>query len=169
MGLLHNKLYTGSIVPQFVSENSAINHILAICRSRDLSPADLGVDICDFGRGEALSRAVSAMSQLGQTGVTSPSIELLAALDADDGDLEGFRQELSEARTPLGCISSMRLSIEEIVEAVEAATDGARVVPDDLIPLVAWVTVQSGAEDLESLLYFVKTFRLSDNLAAEFE
>lgn len=170
MGLLHAKLYTGSILPQFLAENSAINHILALYRDRDLSPADLGVDICDFGRGEALTRAVTAMALLGHDGGPSPSAELLAALEPSaDGGIESLQHELTEARTPLGCISVMRLAIEEIVAAVETATEGARVVPDDLIPLVAWVTVQSGAEDLESLLYYVKTFRLSDNLAAEFE
>ena len=45
----------------------------------------------------------------------------------------------------------------------------SRVAPDDLIPLLAWVMVRSGVEDLESMLYFVKTFRLSDDLAAELE
>lgn len=86
----------------------------------------------------------------------------------EEGEGE-VRRLLREARTPLGCIGCVRLAIEEIVKAVKQVESGLRVAPDDLIPLLAWVTVQSGVEDLESLLYFVKTFRLSDMLAPELE
>ncbi|KAM0752793.1 hypothetical protein T439DRAFT_378571 [Meredithblackwellia eburnea MCA 4105] len=169
MGLLHSKLYTGSIVPQFAAENSAINHIISLYHTRNLTPADLGVDVCEFGEGAPLAKAVAAMAHLTKAGGPPPTPELMAALEVyrDGCSVEMFGEELREAKTPLGCIAIMRLAIEEIVEAVEA--QGARAVPDDLIPLVAWVVIQAQVEDMESLLYYVKTFRLGDNLAAEFD
>lgn len=110
------------------------------------------------------------MSRLGRYGVTIGSIspELLHVL-SNGGSEDDVLSTLAEARTPLGCISAMRLAIEEIVASVENVRPGSRVAPDDLIPLLAWVTIQSGATDLESLLYFVKTFRLGNTLAAELE
>lgn len=172
MGLLHAKIYTASVQPLYSQENANINHILHLYRSRHprLAPADLGVDVCDLGAGDALAGAVAAMRRIGREG-TPASLELVQACATaiDDEDLEETRRLLTLARTPLGCIGSMRQAIEEIVEAVKRVEQGLRVAPDDLIPLLAWVTVQSEVEDLESVLYYVKTFRLSDDLAAEFE
>jgi hypothetical protein len=172
MGLLHTNIYTSSVLPLFVAENAAITHILSLYQSRDVSPADLGVDVCDLGRGEALRGAVAAVAKLGPEGVVAGSVptETVQVLLSDsDLDYEEILRRLVEARTPLGCISAMRLAIEEVVAAVEATKAGSRVAPDDLIPLLAWVTIQSGAVDFESMLYYVKTFRLSDSLAAELE
>lgn len=171
MGLLYANLYTTSVLPLFAQENSAINHILFLYRSRNISPADLGVDVCDLGSGTSLQGAITAMSKLTPNGTASASVplEVVLALRTDFGTEEDVRRTLVEAGTPLGCISVMRLAIEEIVAAVEGVKAGSRVAPDDLIPLLAWVMVRSGVEDLESMLYFAKTFRLSDDLAAELE
>ena len=173
MGLLHSKLYTASIRPLYTEENARINHILHLYRSRQpqLTPADLGVDVCDFGAGQTLAGAVGAMRRVGRDGAL-PSQELVQACASALGGAvveETMSRSLAQARTPLGCIGCMRQAIEEIVEAVKRVEPDLRVAPDDLIPLLAWVTVKSEVEDLESLLYYVKTFRLSDDLAAEFE
>lgn len=174
MGFLHSKIYVASVLPLYTSENANINHILRLYRERhpQLTPAHLGVDVCDFGDGQALIGAVAAMRKIGRGG-PPPSAELVQSCAEVFGAAEDERGEtsrlLSQSRTPLGCIGCMRQAIEEIVAAVKGIEPGLRVAPDDLIPLLAWVTVQSGVEDLESILYFVKTFRLSDNLAPEFE
>ena len=169
--MLFRSLYTTSILPLFTQENSAINHILSLYRSRQISPSDLGVDVCDLGNGTSLQGAIAAMSKLAPNGIAPSSVppEVVLALRSDFGTEQEVRSAIDEARTPLGCISVMRLAIEEIVAAVERVQAGSRVAPDDLIPLLAWVMVRSGVEDLESMLYFVKTFRLSDDLAAELE
>lgn len=175
LGLLHSKIYLSSILPLYATENNHLNHLLTLYRSRrpSLLPADLGVDVCDFGRGEALEAAVNAMRKIGERGmregVREEVVRACEGVFGDEGEREGTRRLLTEARTPLGCIGCMRQAIEEIVKAVKDVEAGLRVAPDDLIPLLAWVTVQSGVEDLESLLYFVKTFRLSDMLAPELE
>lgn len=147
-----------------------MNHILSLYRSRSVLPSELGVDICDFGRGEALRAAIAAMAKLSRYGVTIGSVapELLNVLKEDSSE-QHVLKTLVEARTPLGCISAMRLAMSEIVDAGERVKPGSRAAPDDLIIILAWVIVQSGANDLESLIYFVKTFRLSDYLAAEME
>lgn len=174
LGFLHIKLYVSSISPLHAVEDGWMNSILVTYRLRSgMEPADLGVDL--ELPGKALDRAVKAMSRLSADYVVADSIspELLLHLSADmvptSPDFTALLTTLTEARTPLSCISVIREAIEEIVAAVEAAKPGARVAPDDLIPLLAWVTVKSGAEDLESLLYHVKTFRLGDSLASELE
>lgn len=174
MGLLYANLYTGSIQPLFVRENRMFNHLLALYRSRPTIPADLGVEICDLGKGESLARAVVAISKLSSTpnitphDITPEFLRILAPEGNPHTDLN-LVDTLLEARSPLGCMSSIRTAIEEIVSAVEKTVDGSRVAPDDLIPLLAWSLVESGAHDLQSLLFFVKTYRLSDDLAAELE
>lgn len=170
MGFLHDKLYTQSIHPLFSSEDALINHVLKLYRKREVIPADLGVDLCDFGDGEALSLAVKSINSLSASG-TSPSPALIeaccAAIHSDQR--ESVTHLIRQARTPLGCISSIRQAIEDIVEAVRCLEPGQRVAPDDLIPLLAWVMVKSEITDIESLLFWIKTFRLSDTLAPEFE
>lgn len=172
MGLLYSRIYTASIRLLYSQENANINHILHLYRSRHprLTPAELGVDVCDLGGGEALDGAIRAMRRIGRDAPSvSPELVQACAAAMDEQDRDETSQLLAQARTPLGCIGSMRQAIEEIVEAVKRVEQGLRVAPDDLIPLLAWVTVQSGVDDLESVLYYVKTFRLSDDLAAEFE
>lgn len=179
MGLLYRKIYITSVLPLYANENDSINHILTLYRLRIIIPADLGVDVCDLGSGEALEIPIKTMSKLAPDSTTVDSIspELLAALSwtepnqysSSSPDIGGILTTLIEARTPLGCISVIREVIEQIVAVVESIKPGSRVAPDDLIPMLAFVTIKSGVEDLESLIYYIKTFRLSDSLAAEFE
>lgn len=179
MGLLYRKIYITSVLPLFANENESINHILTLYRLRTIIPADLGVDVCDLGLGEALELPIKTMSKLAPDCTTNDSVspELIAALSwtepipysSSTPDIGGLLTTLVEARTPLGCISIIREVIEQIVAVVESVKPGARVAPDDLLSLLAWVTIKSGVEDLESLVYYIKTFRLSDSLAAEFE
>lgn len=179
MGLLYRKIYITSVLPLFTNENESINHILTLYRLRTIAPTDLGVDVCELGSGEALELPIKTMSKLAPDSTTIDSIspELLATLSWTESnlyssaspDIGGMLTTLIEARTPLGCISVLREIIEQIVAAVESVKPGSRVAPDDLIPLLAFVTIKSGVEDLESLIYYIKTFRLSDGLGAEFE
>lgn len=174
MGLLYSKLYISSIVPLYRRENAESNRLIALYRLRQLSPADLGVEVCDLGRGQGLYSAVNALRAIGHLLATSNrsivSPELVSAICVDGADAqESTRKTIIEARTPLGCISAMRTAIDNIMLAVEEADPGVRIAPDDLIPLFAWVIVECAVEDLQSLLYYVKTFRLSDELAPELE
>lgn len=149
-----------------------VNHILRVYRQRTLTPADLGVDLCDFGQGDALRAAIASMSTIGPPSTDSKPLvpELVQACCTIFGEERSVTtQIISSARTPLGCISSMRQAIEDIVEAVKTVEHDLRVAPDDLIPLLAWVLVKSNAVDLESLLFWIKTFRLSEGLAPEYE
>ncbi len=139
MGLLYAKIYTSSILPTFAHEDAMINNVLSKYRSRHLLPSELGVDICDLGQGDALSTAVGIMARL------------------------------SEVKTPLDAMGVVQHAVEEIVLGVESVKEGVRVAPDDLIPLLAWTLVSSWVDNLESMLYWIKTFRMGDNLDPQLE
>ncbi|SCV67502.1 BQ2448_5113 [Microbotryum intermedium] len=76
---------------------------------------------------------------------------------------------LRGVRTPLGCVTVIAESLQAMVHAIETLQGGSRLAPDDLIPLFSWVIVKAGVENLESLLFFVKTFRLSENLPSHLD
>lgn len=171
MGFLYDKLYVQSIHRLFTPENALVNHVLKLYRKRQILPADLGVDLCDFGDGASLSIAVESINRLSSNSGPPPSPTLVQACCPSTVPEERVTmvQLIHRARTPLGCISSIRQAIEDIVEAVRKVEPGLRVAPDDLIPLLAWIMVKSDIVDTESLLFWIKTFRLGDDLAPENE
>ena len=128
------------------------------------------MDVCDFGQGDDLQSAIDVMNELSDA-KQSPSTQLLQTLTSliPEADAAQLNVEISGATTPLGCITCIHEVIQRIVEAVRTIDAGVRVAPDDLIPLLAWVVVKSKLQDIESLLEYVKTYRLGGNLAPELE
>ncbi|SCZ93409.1 BZ3500_MvSof-1268-A1-R1_Chr6-3g08640 [Microbotryum saponariae] len=84
-------------------------------------------------------------------------------------DAGAATRPLRGVRTPLGCVTIIAESLQAMVYAIETLQGGSRLAPDDLIPLFSWVIVKAGVENLESLLFFVKTFRLSENLPSHLD
>jgi hypothetical protein len=100
-----------------------------------LTPALLGVNLCDLGSGEGLDLAVAVMKKLGKhysIDAIPPEIverlgmrpDTILALDEID--------RILEARPPLSAIALLLRSIQEILQAVEFKSPGARVTPGSL-------------------------------------
>lgn len=135
LGLLHRKLYLDSILPLFQSENRAFNRILSTYDAYSLlTPALLGVEVCDLATGSSLEGAVATLRKLGSRysmdSLPEGFIErfglqptLVASYDRLD--------RLLEARPPLTVITIMREAIRGSLAAVEEILPGSRVTPGE--------------------------------------
>lgn len=156
-------------------ENNSINSLLELYRTLCCSPGDLGVDLSLDGgpiTTESLAQAIAIMSRLDPDAIQADTLptELLIHFTSElSFDLNPILVTLTEARTPLESLSIFRATLQEIVTVVESLVPGIRVTTDMLIPLLAFVMIKSRAEDLESLTYYVKNFRMGESLAAELE
>ena len=176
MAFLHNRIYQQSIQPVYQEEDLALQmHIDAYST----------VTIRDFGipsfEDASLLSAIEAMADAVGSGSSkqelwerlSPQVyKKLVQTISETTNSASTVIALLEARTPLDCASQLRRVIDEVVKAADQGkADTARnsLAADDIIPLLAWIVVKASAKNLESLLFYTKTFRLAETSQGDLE
>jgi hypothetical protein len=173
MAFLYPSLYTDSILHMLRLEDQAFNRLLATYKQR-------GIPFRDFGVGlDVLPDLHPAIGTLGRlsSSATVSDLPLDAAEVLSEVLPAPYWDVLSvwNAKTPLYSTGVIRQMLDKVVHAVESITPltghGHRhgVGTDELIPLLAYVIVQAQPLNLESLLFYVTHFRLSEALAPDLE
>jgi hypothetical protein len=148
-------------------ENRRLNAILLQYRQQ--------FDLEDFSVASYVdcSRAISILAQAASPLASSDllsqdSVARLRQLTSHVPDSEAFTSALLEAKTPFDVITSVRMTIDELVRCADGAAGSRSTSTDDILPLLAYTIVKSGLEDLESLLFYIKNFTQS-SLGPEYE
>jgi len=167
MGFVHYKVYELSIKPIFNIENSRINEILAHYRE--------SYDLEHFAVSSRVdcSRAVSILGKLVEKSnpndfISPAASEQLYRSAVDITNHVTFIDNLLEAGTPFDVITTVRLTIDELVKSCDGCVGSRMTGTDELLPLLAYTIVHSGLQDLESLLFYIKNFTQS-SLGPEYE
>lgn len=179
MAFTHDRLYEASFKPMFARSDSSFRNIISAYRSSNIAMADFGISSilvnCSF------SSAIEALSELSGSENVRPELwekmspqayKRLVQLISQTTDSASTVIALLEARTPLDCALLVRKVIDELFKATE--NKGSRERPnalatDDLIPLLAWCMIRAGAQNLHSLLFYTKSFRLSNTSSGDIE
>ncbi|KAM0787559.1 hypothetical protein ACM66B_003629 [Microbotryomycetes sp. NB124-2] len=173
-GFLYKKLYSTSIAVLYEPEDEPVNHVLNLYGRERVTPAQFGFDLCDLADARVLDTAVAIMHSLDPRATTDGDLTVIR-LEHALNSISGIDQacdstlDVARVRTPLDSITIMHEAIEASVSAISTVDPGLRIAPDDLIPLLAYSIVASGVRDLESLLHYVKTYRLHMDLAPELD
>ena len=181
MAFLHNSIFVRSIGPIYATDDVKLGAIMSLYRERNLGLAQFGVAVheadkfdlslaCEYAE-QLTRRAMPASLDNGDKSTLDSLTELLA--ECNVAEAEHRACAVLDACTPLDSVALIRRTIDAIVQAANIAMAqendfGHAVATDDLIPLLAYVIVKSGVQNLESWFFWVKTFAQSD-LGAEFE
>lgn len=162
MGFLHQTIYVQSLLPTFQQADGHLNLVIDDYRA-DFSLADYGAVQIDCG---AAIEVLQGLSTNGTNAMTSSlSKENLRRLeDVTLPLLPDHRLLLDamQANTPFDVITRIRSAIDLLVSNAQDAFHDARSTgTDELLPLLAYSLVQSGARNLESLLFYAKNFTQS--------
>jgi hypothetical protein len=174
MAFLHSSLYSNSIVDLCQAEDQALNSLLATYKQQGIQFRDFGVGLDVL---PDLHAAIITLARLSSSvsGFVLPrnAAGIFFDLLSSPTRIECNLSSIEAAKTPLRSIGLVRQMLDEVVHAVESIgplTGRSRGIgTDELIPLLAYVTVQAQPQYLESLLFYVTRFRLSDTLAPDLE
>ena len=100
------------------------------------------------------------------------SYKRLVQLISETTDSASTVIAILEAKTPLDCANSLRRVIDELVKASEQEIQSESrhsLATDDLIALLAWCMVKAGVQNLSSLVFYTRHFRLSSSTAVDVE
>lgn len=184
MAFMHHQLFEQGIKPNFGVEDTHFSDVVSAYRRSNITMADFGVPALTT---PSFSAAIETLAELsGMEHVreelwekmSAPSYKKLVLLIGQTTDSASTVIALLEAKTPLDCATLVRKVIDEAIRAAEAdlpqpgTSDGTArnsLATDDWIPLLAWMMIKAGSQALDSLLFYVKHFRLSDASAADIE
>jgi hypothetical protein len=163
MGLLHDQLYRGKILPSHERKNHFLDAMFAEYRARGPTLEDFGVRL----PAELDLRPVFALLRsLNDDASPTPS-----AIDADQlnnliGDVDAT-DALIRAKTPLDMLVLLRRALQALVDAAKEVSDddddaGSRLMTDDFIPLLSFALTMSGVGELDSIAFYIANFVQSE-------
>lgn len=182
MAFAHDYVYTKTISPSFIHEETDFGNIINTYRLQNLQIVDFGVSSGNHSE-TAFAPVVDILSEMCGSGarrqelwekMLPQSYKRLVQLISETTDSASTVIALLEAKTPLDTIAHLRKAIEELVKATSISDSGheepySRLATDDLIPLVSWALVKANAKSLPSLLFYAKSFRLCGHSQADSE
>ena len=152
MGLMHDRLYSCTILPNHAAKDDHIDAILTVYRGRGMTPADFGVAVpldSNFSAVCAILRSLNGNAAIQRSDVAADRLnDLMGDVDATAA--------LMTARTPLDIIVLLRRAMDALVQATADRAD--QLATDDFIGLVAYALMQSGVHELESLSFYISNF-----------
>lgn len=179
MAFMHENIYESYIKPAFATENATFSEAVNIYRTSNVSLAELG--ITSLPPGVTFNSAIESLAELsgGESArkelwekMPPSSYKKLVQLISSTTDSASTVIALLESRPPLDCAFLLRKVIDEIFGAIEQSQPGdsrTSLATDDIIPLLAWTMIKAGSQDLVSLLFYTRTFRLTPSSAADVE
>ena len=176
MAFLHSRIYQQSIQPVYQEEDAVLRNHLDAYASITMNELGLSgfADTSFAAAVDAMTEAVGGNSSKQELWERmSPQVyKKLVQTISETTNSASTVIALLEARTPLDCASQLRRVINEVVKATDQGRiDASRnsLAADDLIPLLAWIVVRASAQNLESLLFYTKTFRLAETSQGDLE
>lgn len=161
MGFLHSTIYVQALLPTFQQGDGHLNLIVDEYRA-EFSLADYGAVQVDCGAAIEVLRGLSTNPTNVLTSLPKESLRRLEDVTLPLLPDHRLLLDAMQASTPFDIITRIRNAIDLLVSNAEAAFSDARSTgTDELLPLLAYSLVQSGARNLESLLFYAKNFTQS--------
>jgi hypothetical protein len=179
MAFMHDRIFDASIKVIYEAEDAAFNNVITTYKGSNISMADF--TLSSTMPEAAFQNAISILAQLSGTEnaqqelwerMSPSSYKRLVQLISETTDSASTVIAILEAKTPLDCANSLRRVIDELVKASdqEAQVQSRHsLATDDLIALLAWCMVKAGVQNLSSLVFYTRHFRLANSYAADVE
>ncbi|OZJ03447.1 hypothetical protein BZG36_03178 [Bifiguratus adelaidae] len=168
MGLVHEKIYIQSLGPLIASQNSYLA-AMSVAYSKDSVTPDafgLATQLQGISR-YSLTSAIDQLSRMDADNSENHSDILLLAEQGGDTPTQSIQRDWP-AKTPLEKLECARATLNLIHEAAQAHIWHERqgslspsVTTDDLIPLFAYVIAQCRLKKIASMIFYIRTFRLT--------
>ena len=172
MGFLHQKIYAVSLLSLYAADNQHLNQIIAAYRDFEYPLSEYGSFLSDqpdfAGPIQTICRLCGTAEDGIDANLDAATRERLQVVLGETPQTNILVASLIDARTPFDCITLVKQLIEELVQSAGGRSGTRATGSDELLPLLAYCIVQAGALDLESLLFYMKTFTQS-SLGPQYE